>query len=507
LKGEDATGEIWFQKYKILGLLGRGATASVYLAEHVKLNSYRAIKFISKRNPLYELHRKEAYILKSLKHACIPIIYDIEEDEEGSYIVEEYIKGVSLREFVSKNGALREDIAIDFAMQICDLLICLNSEGSIIYPDLKPENILVSDMKIKLIDFGSAIFLDEETGNQKYTGTRGYAAPELYRQGRIDERCEVYGIGMLLYYMVTGIVIKGDMDYTANIDHAGACSKRTKYIINKCLKYNPSQRYSSVKLLYRHLSALRKNQFQIFPAKPITIAVAGAQPRIGVTHFSFRLCKFYKSLNYSCLYVESNDSGCVQAIKSRYYGIAGDNGRYRLMGIDMLAGAAREQELPEGYQVIVMDFGSLTEDKLDPFLKADLRLLLLGAKDWELDLSERVLELTAGYTKHKEIVYLFNFMNGRQFYSALKSMGSSICYRIPYEPDPFAAPSRKNGRELFAEIASMSCKGAPSPSGKGVAVQSANEAAVKSGLGAAGKSGKRRIGRGRLFNGGKLYET
>jgi len=432
-------------------LLGCGGTASVYLAEHIRLNSYRAIKFISRSNPLYELYRKEAYILKNLKHSCIPIIYDIEENEEGSYIVEEYIEGVTLREFISKNGVLREDTATDAALQLCDLILYLNSaKRSVIYPDLKPDNIMLSDMTIKLIDFGSAILLDERERRPGYTGTRGYAAPELYRQGRIDERCEVYGIGMLLYYMLTGIVINGDMDYAENIDHSGACSKRIKRIINKCLKYNPSQRYSGVEALYKELSALRKSQFHDFPKKAITIAVAGAQSRIGVTHFAFRLCCYYRSINYRCLYIEKNASGCIRAIKNRYYGRMADNGIYMLNGIAMQAFSS-QKSIPADYQAVVMDYGILAEDNIAEFLAADIRLLLLGAKDWELDYSERVLKLTG----QRDIIYLFSFMNGKQFYSAIKNMNNTVCYRIPYEPDPFAAVNHKNGLELFEELAAI----------------------------------------------------
>jgi len=427
----------------------------VYLAEHIRLNSYRAIKFISRSNPLYELYRKEAYILKNLKHSCIPIIYDIEENEEGSYIVEEYIEGVTLREFVSKNGALREDIATEAVLQLCDLILYLKSaERSLIYPDLKPDNIMLSDMTIKLVDFGSAVFLDEREQAPGYTGTKGYAAPELYRQGIIDERCEVYGIGMLLYYMLTGIVISGDMDCAANIDHTGACSRRIKRIINKCLKYNPSQRYSGIKALYKELSALRKSQVLNFSKKTITIAVAGAQSRIGVTHFAFRLCCYYRDINYKCLYIERNANGCVRAIKNRYYGGMAAKGIYMLNGIALQAYSRRES-IPTDYRVVVMDFGILAEDNIAEFLVADIKLLLLGAKDWELDCSERVLKLTAG---KKDIVYLFSFMNGRQFCSAVKNMNKAVCYRIPYEPDPFAPVSQKNEMELFEELTAIHCK-------------------------------------------------
>jgi serine/threonine-protein kinase len=445
--------EIWFQKYKILGLLGCGGTASVYLAEHIRLNSYRAIKFISKNHPLYELQRKEAFILKSLKHSCIPIIYDIEENEEGSYIVEQYIEGITLKEYILKNGTLREDVIINAGMQLCDLIMYLHSiERPLIYLDLKPENIILSDMTLKLIDFGSAVFLDERPNIPKYTGTRGYAAPELYRQGRIDERCEIYGIGMLLYYMVTGAVINEGLQHTDNIDHAGSCSKHLKNIINNCLKFNPSQRYSNVNVLSKHLSAVRKNQIHIFPDKVIKIAVAGTQSRIGVTHFSFRISSYYMSMNYKGLYIERNKSGCIRSIKSRYYDGITDKGIYKLNGIPLQAYSQEMLSVPADYQVIIMDYGCLTNDNMTEFLTADIKIIILGAKDWELDSSEKVLSMTAEY---KNIIYLFNYMNGKQFQRALKSMNNITCYRIPYEPDPFARITYKNGLDLFKEIAGM----------------------------------------------------
>jgi len=431
-------------------LLGCGGTSSVYLAEHIRLNSYRAIKFISRKHPLYDLQRKEAFILKNLKHSCIPIIYDIEEDEEGSYIIEQYIEGVTLSEFISKNGPLRESMAIDAGLQLCDLIIYLKSiERPVIYLDLKPENIILSGGTLKLIDFGSAFFLDENTDDQMYTATRGYAAPEIYRKGRIDERCEVYGIGMLLYYMITGAEIGRGEHHIGNIDHVGFCSKRLKNIINKCLKYNPSQRYSTVETVYKNLSALRKNQIQTLSEMPVRIAIAGSQSRIGVTHFAFRMCNYFKSINYKCLYVERNKSGCISAIKSRYYDNPSDMGIYMLAGIAMQAYTPNLPGIPKDYQAIIMDYGCLENDNIGEFLAADIKIVLLGAKDWELDSSERVLALTAEY---KDIIYLFNYMDGRQFMSALKSMNKTACYRIPYEPDPFAKVTHKNGLDLFREI-------------------------------------------------------
>jgi hypothetical protein len=102
-----------------------------------------------------------------------------------------------------------------------------------------------------------------------------------------------------------------------------------------------------------------------------------------------------------------------------------------------------------GYQITVKDFGCLRSDNLEQFIEAEMKLLILGAKDWELTYSEAVL---GKVTEYKDISYLFNFLNGRQFQQVTKNMEQKSSYRIPYEPDPFARITDKNGQELFDEL-------------------------------------------------------
>ena len=443
--------EIWFQKYKILDLLGSGGTAKVYLAEHIKLKSYRAIKFISKNHPLYELQLNEAFVLKNLRHSCIPIIYDIEESEEGSYIVEQYLEGETLREFVKDKGALREDILINFGLQLCDLIQYLhNAPRPIIYIDLKPDNIIVSGMTLKLIDFGSAVFCDEITANQKYYGTVGYAAPELFRHKEIDERCDVYGIGMLLYYMATGSQAKDRENELYHIDRVDYCSLQLKRIINRCLKYNPIQRYASINKLSRQLSVIaKKRPFYKTTNTTVTIAVAGSQDRIGVTHFALRLCKFNESITGSCLYQEKNESGCSGSIKSRYQGVTIRGSIYELYGISIQPLTQVEEPDTSKISLVVQDLGRLCGHNLEIFRKADVRMLVLGAKDWELEHSEATLELV---TEYKDIFYLFNFLDGSQFQQVIKGMRHYNIYRIPYEPNPFSKITGRNSKEFYREL-------------------------------------------------------
>jgi len=443
--------EIWFHKYRIIKLLGKGSNANVYLAEHILLNSYRAIKCLSKDHPLYNLQLKEAFLLKNLKHPCIPIIYDIEEDDDGSYIVEQYLEGETLKEYVETRGTIRENIIIQFGLQLCDLIHYLHSiDRPILYLDLKPENIIISEATLKLIDFGSAIYQDEVREEQEFYATRGYAAPELYHHNKVDERCDVYSIGMLLYYMASGIKINHDFINFQNIDQICECSRQLKTIINRCLKFSPSQRYANVTQLGKQLSGIiRRKKLHFRSSHSLRIALAGAQPRIGVTHFSFRICSYFIHRKRKCVYEEKNNSGCAWMLRQRYDDLSSKDGIYQIHGIPVLPKHQGELPNTENYPYRILDYGCLSKENLEDFLDAEVKILVLGAKEWELGFAEQVLELLAEY---KDILYFFNFLDGRQFQQVLKNMEGRSCYRIPYDPDPFSKMMDKNGLELYHEL-------------------------------------------------------
>ena len=103
----------------------------------------------------------------------------------------------------------------------------------------------------------------------------------------------------------------------------------------------------------------------------------------------------------------------------------------------------------EGYRILLQDFGCLTPDNRELFLAADLKILVLGTKEWELEHAEQALKMV---TEYKDIFYLFNYLDGRYFQRAAKSMKQQNCYRIPHEPDPFSEALDKNELELFDEI-------------------------------------------------------
>lgn len=314
--------------------LGSGGSATVYLVKHIKLQTLRAIKCIRKDNPYYAQLLNEAHILKNLKHSNIPAIYDIEEDGLYSYIIEEYIEGKSLKAFRLSCDTIQEDMIIKFSIQICELIEYLHSNNrKILYLDLKPENILVDGDTLKLIDFGTATYYEEVEKRKFAIGTRGYASPEQYELKKLDERSDIYGVGMLLFFLVTAIMFPTKKDEIANIDEVKKCSTGLKVIINKCLKFNPSQRYQTVlELNNKLLEIANKNQdlVHLKSSKSLTISLAGSESRIGTTHIALMLTTYINKYFTKCLYQEHNNSHTVKSIVKRYQELPFENNIYKL---------------------------------------------------------------------------------------------------------------------------------------------------------------------------------
>ncbi len=120
--------------------LGNGRSGTVYLAYHVELEEYRAVKVVPKSLADYDTFRKEALFLKTLRHPGIPIVYDVEEDTGYSYLIEEYLEGESLYALVKRLGSLSVKAAADLGIQICRIIQFMNSaENPILYLDLQPK--------------------------------------------------------------------------------------------------------------------------------------------------------------------------------------------------------------------------------------------------------------------------------------------------------------------------------------------------------------------------------
>lgn len=242
-------------KYKILSVVGHGGMSTVYMAINEKANKTWAIKEVRKDGMVnFEAVRQglvtEANILKKLKHPHLPSIVDVIEDSQTFLIVMDYIEGRTLSETLKEQGAQRQELVIQWAEQLCDVLGYLHSRNpAIIYRDMKPSNIMLKpDGNLMVFDFGTA--REFKSKNQKDTtclGTVGYAAPEQYGNlGQTDARTDIYCLGATLYHLVTGKDPSEPPYEIKPIRQVNpALSSGLEQILLKCTQRDPNDRYQS----------------------------------------------------------------------------------------------------------------------------------------------------------------------------------------------------------------------------------------------------------------------
>lgn len=255
-------GRLLYGIYRIVRILGRGGTGVVYLAQDIHSGIFYAVKAVNKNTIRKMDLLGEPKILMKLKHSALPKIIDIKEDEQNIYIIKDYVDGISLDREQKMHGIFSEETVINWAVQICDVLLYLHTlkPNPIIYGDMKPANIIVTkDNRIKIIDFGIA----RECKNNKENdilcmGTRGYAAPEQYGKYGIDGRADIYGLGSTLYHLVTGenpeeppCSIKPVRQLNSKLSYG------IEYIIFKCTRHSRLQRYQSVNELLADLNNIK----------------------------------------------------------------------------------------------------------------------------------------------------------------------------------------------------------------------------------------------------------
>jgi len=246
-------GSIIDGKYKILNIIGRGGMSVVYLAMNEKVNKQWAIKEVIKNDHRdFHADKKEIEMMKRLKHTHLPSIVDVIEGENSLLIVMDYIEGRSLDSLLSEEGAQPQDMVIEWAQQLCDVLLYLHSQiPPVIYRDMKPANVMLRpDGNLMLIDFGAA--REYKPQNRKDTiplGTRGYAAPEQYREeGQSDARTDIFCLGVMLFQLLTG---ESPHELRPICDVNPGLSSGLEAIIIKCTQVKKEERYQScAELMY-----------------------------------------------------------------------------------------------------------------------------------------------------------------------------------------------------------------------------------------------------------------
>lgn len=254
-KQDKYLGTVVGGKYSVIKLIGRGGFYSAYIVQDIKSNKRWAMKLCDKTNRNYSpaIRKKilqEPHMMMKLNHPAIAKVVDIGENDENIFIVREYIEGVTLESVVRECGAQSADKVIEWGKEICDMLRYLhNLIPPHIYCDIKPANvILMPDNHLKVVDFGSVRIYDlMKNRDTCWWGTIGYAAPEQYGGcQQTDARTDIFGLGMTMHHLVTGVDPNQPPYETKPICQINPdLPKGLEYIISKCIQPNPDDRYQN----------------------------------------------------------------------------------------------------------------------------------------------------------------------------------------------------------------------------------------------------------------------
>jgi len=268
--------------YRIIEKLGQGGMGEVYLAEDLSLERRVAIKFLpqhlTRDKDTIERFKREAKATAALNHPNIVTIYEIVETDKDIYIVMEYVDGQSLREFIEASGERKPPetgSVVTRAIQIIDIIqkiaagLSAAHKNGIVHRDIKPENIIITERdEVKILDFGLAKLkgvshLTEETST---LGTIAYMSPEQLSGQDVDQRSDIWSVGILLYEMLSGKRPFND-DYEQAVIYSVlndepqmpvTVDPPLKSIIITCLRKDPEQRYQQIEELITDLIKINK---------------------------------------------------------------------------------------------------------------------------------------------------------------------------------------------------------------------------------------------------------
>ncbi len=267
--------------YRILRRLGRGAMAEVFLAEQQSLKRNVAVKVL-----LPELAKDEAYVRRfhreaqaaaALQHAAIVQIYEVGNADGIHFIAQEYVPGQNLKQLLNRQGTLDVKLVGAILRQVAAALHKASQQG-IVHRDIKPENILITAIgEVKVADFGLARVSTPGGDGMNLTqvgitmGTPLYMSPEQAEGKPLDQRSDIYSLGVTCYHLLAGRPpFEGDSPLTVAVKHLNTQPARLDQvrsgvppalarIVHKMLSKKPEDRYQDASQLLRDLREVQKS--------------------------------------------------------------------------------------------------------------------------------------------------------------------------------------------------------------------------------------------------------
>lgn len=262
-------------RYEIIEKIGSGGMAVVYRGKDKKLDRYVTVKVLREEfngdEEFIERFRSEACSAARLSHPNIVRAYDVGEDGEINYIVNEYIHGDTLKKAIKEKAPFDSRSTINVAIQIASALSQAH-KAHIVHRDIKPQNILVgTDGVVKVTDFGiaRAATASTMTTTANAAGSVHYFSPEQARGGYVDEKSDIYSLGITMFEMITGVLpFQGNNSVSIALMHINDelpdirqynpnCTPSLEGIIKKATMKKADERYASIDLLLADLIRAR----------------------------------------------------------------------------------------------------------------------------------------------------------------------------------------------------------------------------------------------------------
>jgi len=273
---ELTTGSTFTGRYQIIEELGHGGMGTVYKVFDTDINEKIALKLlrpeIAQDRDTVERFSNELKLARKISHRNVCRMFDLGKAEGTTYITMEFVAGEDLKKFIRKTGQLGAGRAVSIAKQICEGLAEAHQLG-VVHRDLKPQNIMVDeDGNARIMDFGIARSLRGKriTGAGVMIGTPEYMSPEQVEGKEVDERSDIYSLGVILFEMVTGHVpFEGDTAFTIGVKHKSERPRNPRELnaqlpedlsrlILRCLEKDKGKRYQTAEELRTDLEKVEQ---------------------------------------------------------------------------------------------------------------------------------------------------------------------------------------------------------------------------------------------------------
>lgn len=203
-----SAGDLLLDRYRVIGLLGRGGMGEVYRADDLKLGQPVALKFLPASLQGDEEWRErflnEARMAREVSHAAVCRVHDVGEVDGQHFLSMEFVDGEDLASLIRRIGRLPGDKAVDIARQLCAGLAAAHAKG-VLHRDLKPQNVMLDGKgRVRITDFGLAGLAETIQGDDVGSGTPAYMSPEQLAGRDVTRRSDVFALGLVLYEVFTG---------------------------------------------------------------------------------------------------------------------------------------------------------------------------------------------------------------------------------------------------------------------------------------------------------------